>query len=124
MLLEWLVRNLMPLILLLLLGRLAPKRLGKLNVTEVFLINAVGDLAAHAVFGEDHPLLSGLGSVALWLLVVAVGAAVARRSSGFRRLYYGGGPEQGEEPAVELRRLSEAVEALTRQVERMVPPKV
>ncbi|HYF90858.1 MAG TPA: YetF domain-containing protein [Symbiobacteriaceae bacterium] len=83
---EWLLRHTLPFLLIVLLVRwLVWPRFGKNGVVELLLINAVGDLAAHAAFEEQHPLLSGLGGILLWLLMVAGMGAVISRSRAARR---------------------------------------
>lgn len=79
--LEWILRHTLPFLVLILLVRwvLRPG-FGKRGVVEVLMVNAIGDMASHAAFEEGHPLPSGLGAVAIWLLFGGLVAWVASRS--------------------------------------------
>ncbi|MGE5675573.1 MAG: DUF421 domain-containing protein [Mycobacterium leprae] len=85
---EWLVRNGVVFVLLLLLSRfVARPRLGKRGLIDVVMVNAIGDLAAHTVFETQHPMLPGLASVGIWMLVLAGIAVVTSRWPSLERYY-------------------------------------
>ncbi|HWI66234.1 MAG TPA: YetF domain-containing protein [Symbiobacteriaceae bacterium] len=78
---EWLIRHTMPYLLLVVLVRwLVRPRFGKRGVVEIFLVNAVGDLVAHAAFEEQHPMIPGLGGIVLWLVFAAVTGYIISRN--------------------------------------------
>lgn len=67
---DWLLHNLAPFLVLALMVRWVMRpRFGKRGPVEILMLNAVGDLASHAAFEEQHPQLRGVGSVALWLML-------------------------------------------------------
>lgn len=83
---EWLLRNTAPFVVIVVLTRwVLPPRLGKNGVVEVLFLNAIGDLVAHAAFEEQHPLVTGLGSIALWVLLAAAVGYLYRRGPGAGR---------------------------------------
>ncbi|MDF2626734.1 MAG: hypothetical protein K0R39_565 [Symbiobacteriaceae bacterium] len=79
---EWVLRHTLPFLLLVMLVRwvLRPA-FGKRGVVEVLMVNAIGDMASHAAFEEGHPLTSGLGAVALWVLFGGLIAWVVSKSA-------------------------------------------
>lgn len=82
---DWLLRNILPFVLLVgTVHWLLRPRFGKLGVVELFLTNVLGDLVAHAAFEVDHPLVAGLGSILLWLVLAAVLQLLAGRSRRWR----------------------------------------
>lgn len=79
----WILRNTLPFLVAALLVRMLLRRqFGKHGVIELLLINAVGDLMAHSAFEEQHPLWSGIGSIAWWLVMVAVALILLHRAPG------------------------------------------
>jgi uncharacterized membrane protein YcaP (DUF421 family) len=88
--LPWFLRNVVTIGLLILMARwVAGPRLGKLGLIDLFMVNAIGDLASHTVFDESHPFLPGVGSIAFWIIVAAITGYLTRRYPAFRRFYYG-----------------------------------
>lgn len=78
---RWLMHNTLPFLLMIVLARwLVRQRFGKRGVVELFMVNAVGDLAAHAAFEQDHPIYAGLGAILLWLAMAAAVAIAFGRS--------------------------------------------
>jgi uncharacterized membrane protein YcaP (DUF421 family) len=83
---EWLLRNTMPFVIIAVLTRwVLPPRLGKNGVVEVLFLNTIGDLVAHSAFEEQHSLVTGLGSIALWVLFAGAAAYLYRRGPGAGR---------------------------------------
>ena len=90
MVLTWLLWNLLTFLLLLALTRwVARPRLGKHGLFDLFLVNMVGDLAAHTLFESRYRILTGLGSIALWITAITAVGYVAARWPGLHRLFYG-----------------------------------
>lgn len=78
---DWLIRHTVPYALIVFLVRwMIRPRFGKRGVVEAFLINAVGDLVAHAAFEEQHPMLPGLGGIVLWMAFVAMTGYIISRN--------------------------------------------
>jgi uncharacterized membrane protein YcaP (DUF421 family) len=85
---EWLLRTLLPFVVMVLVVHwLLRPRFGKRGVVELLILNALGDLAAHAAFEKQHPLVSGLGILCVWILLAAGAAYAFSRGPGAGRLF-------------------------------------
>ncbi|HYG59156.1 MAG TPA: YetF domain-containing protein [Symbiobacteriaceae bacterium] len=87
---QWAISNVLTLVVLTLAARwLGRRRLGKLGLMDLLMINAIGDLASHTAYEIQHPVMQGLGSIVLWLAVASGMGLLAARWPAFRRFYYG-----------------------------------
>lgn len=92
--LHWMLTNgSAMLVLILAVHWFGRRRLGKLGLIDLVMINTIGDLASHTAYETEHTLWHGLGSLVLWLAAGSGLGYLAGRWPWFRRFYYGGADE-------------------------------
>ena len=92
--LHWMLSNGSTLaVLILSVHWFARRRMGKLGLMDLLMINAIGDLASHTAYETEHPLWHGLASVVLWVAAGSGLGYLSGRWPWLRRFYYGGTDE-------------------------------